>query len=139
MILTDEFAGLCLMYSATHGEEDKFPLTNSKDQEDFIENFDKIENSIYRNFDMDVSAIADDIVTRVDFDNINEDNLWDELLSAMDDSLIYTEDQWSIIKFYCSPSNANFSYAMEEFENELYNIIVSNIITKDDLQDEEDQ
>lgn len=45
MILTDEFAGLCLMYSATHGEEDKFPLTNSKDQEDFIKNFDALFNN----------------------------------------------------------------------------------------------
>ena len=26
IVLTDEFAGLCLMYSATHGEEDKKPM-----------------------------------------------------------------------------------------------------------------
>lgn len=102
-------------------------------------NYKEIENSIYKNFDMDVSAIADDIISRIDFDNVTEDNLWDGLLGAIDDSLIYTEDQWSIIKFYCSPSNANFSYAMEEFENELYSIIASNIITEDDIQDEEDQ
>ena len=28
MILTDEYAGLCLMYSAIHGEEDKAPMAN---------------------------------------------------------------------------------------------------------------
>lgn len=101
-------------------------------------NYKEIENSIYKNFDMDVSAIAEDIISRIDFDNIEEDDLWDELLSAIDDSLIYTEDQWSIIKFYCSPSNADFSYAMEEFENELYSIIIDNIITEDDIEDEEE-
>ena len=31
MILTDEYAGLCLMYSAIHGEEDKINMPNPKD------------------------------------------------------------------------------------------------------------
>ena len=44
MVLTDEFAGLCLMYSAVHGEEDKKNMPNPNDQEQFIENFDKIFN-----------------------------------------------------------------------------------------------
>ena len=45
MILTDEFAGLCLMYSATHGEEDKKHTLNPKDEEQLIQNFDEIFNS----------------------------------------------------------------------------------------------
>ena len=44
MILTDEFAGLCLIYSATHGEEDKKHTLNPKDEEQFIQNFDEIFN-----------------------------------------------------------------------------------------------
>lgn len=35
MILTDEFAGLCLMYEAIHGEEDKDDMLNPKAQEQF--------------------------------------------------------------------------------------------------------
>jgi len=31
MILTDEFAGLCLMYEAIHGEEDKIDMLDPKD------------------------------------------------------------------------------------------------------------
>jgi hypothetical protein len=31
MILTDEYAGLCLLYSAIHGEEDKINMLNPKD------------------------------------------------------------------------------------------------------------
>lgn len=31
IILTDEYAGLCLLYSAIHGEEDKIDMLNPKD------------------------------------------------------------------------------------------------------------
>ena len=44
IILTDEYAGICLMYSAVHGEEDKKNMPNPMDEEQFIENFDKIFN-----------------------------------------------------------------------------------------------
>lgn len=39
IILTDEFAGLCMMYAAIHGEEDKEPMINPKDQEQFEKDF----------------------------------------------------------------------------------------------------
>ena len=39
IILTDEFAGLCLMYSAIHGEEDKAPMVTPDRQEKFAEEF----------------------------------------------------------------------------------------------------
>jgi hypothetical protein len=40
MILTDEYAGLCLMYSAIHGEEDKKNMLNPADEEQFIKDFE---------------------------------------------------------------------------------------------------
>lgn len=39
IILTDEYAGLCLMYAAIHGEEDKKDMLNPVDQQKFIEDF----------------------------------------------------------------------------------------------------
>lgn len=39
MILTDEYAGLCLMYQAIHGEEDKKDMMNPKDQAQFEKDF----------------------------------------------------------------------------------------------------
>ena len=42
MILTDEYAGLCLMYSAIHGEEDKIDMLNPKDQEQFEKDFKEL-------------------------------------------------------------------------------------------------
>ena len=44
ILLTDEYAGLCLMYNAIHGEEDKKKMPNPIDEEEFVENFDKMFN-----------------------------------------------------------------------------------------------
>ena len=43
-ILTDEYAGLCMMYQAIHGEEDKKNMPNPADEEEYIKNFDAIFN-----------------------------------------------------------------------------------------------
>ena len=45
MILTDEYAGLCVMYRAVHGEEDKKKMPNPADEEAFIAGFDAMYNN----------------------------------------------------------------------------------------------
>lgn len=44
MILTDEYAGLCLMYSAIHGVEDKKQMPNPADEEQFVKNYNQMFN-----------------------------------------------------------------------------------------------
>ena len=44
IVLTDEYAGLCVMYQAIHGEEDKTKMPNPNDEEEFIQNFDAMFN-----------------------------------------------------------------------------------------------
>ena len=44
-VLTDEFAGICLLYQAVHGEEDKKFMPNPADNEAFIADF----NAMYNN------------------------------------------------------------------------------------------
>ena len=44
MVLTDEYAGLCLMYNAIHGEEDKKFMPNPNDEEAFLEHFNEMMN-----------------------------------------------------------------------------------------------
>lgn len=44
MILTDEYAGLCVMYQAIHGEEDKKGMLNPAEEKGYKENFDAIFN-----------------------------------------------------------------------------------------------
>lgn len=39
IVLTDEFAGVCLMYEATHGGEDKKFMPNPRDEEQFLKDF----------------------------------------------------------------------------------------------------
>ena len=45
ILLTDEYAGLCLMYEAIHGEEDKKDAPVGADDEDIIENFNGVFNT----------------------------------------------------------------------------------------------
>ena len=44
MILSDEIAGMCLMYGAIHGEEDKKFMPNPADEEKFIKDFNELYN-----------------------------------------------------------------------------------------------
>lgn len=44
ILLTDEYAGVCLMYAATHGGEDEQDAPKPADDADLIENYDEIEN-----------------------------------------------------------------------------------------------
>ena len=44
MVLTDEFAGICLMYSATHSGDDKVDPLDSRDKKEIKSNFNKIFN-----------------------------------------------------------------------------------------------
>ena len=45
LIINDEFAGLNLLYSAIHGEEDKKGQLNPADDAEFVKEFDEIFNS----------------------------------------------------------------------------------------------
>ena len=45
MILTDEYAGICLMYRVVHGEEDKINASNPKTEQELNQNFNAIFNN----------------------------------------------------------------------------------------------
>lgn len=44
MILSDEIAGICLMYGAIHGEEDKKFMPNPANEKQFIKDFNELYN-----------------------------------------------------------------------------------------------
>ena len=46
IILNDEFAGVSLMYSAIHGEEDKKGMPNPADEEEYTEFFNSLYNDV---------------------------------------------------------------------------------------------
>jgi hypothetical protein len=41
-MINDEFAGICLMYEATHGGEDKKFMPNPKDEARFLQDFNDL-------------------------------------------------------------------------------------------------
>lgn len=45
ILLTDEFAGLCMNYQAIHGQEDKKDAPVGQDDEDLIKNYNKLFNT----------------------------------------------------------------------------------------------
>ena len=65
----------------------------------------------------EIKKIAESIIERM------EAPTEEELQQAMDDELIYTDDQWEIMKHYQNPEEANFNEAMEEFYNDLVEIL----------------
>lgn len=65
----------------------------------------------------EVEKIAELIIERM------EAPTEEDLQQAIDDSLIYDEDLWEIMKYYQRPSEANFYEAMDEFYNDLLDIL----------------
>lgn len=65
----------------------------------------------------EISNIARRILERIDED---ETDASEAVSQAMDDELIYTEDQWAVIAYYSDPeSPKNLSEACEEFFGDL--------------------
>lgn len=61
--------------------------------------------------------LINNILSRVDNPNDDED-----ILQALDDELIYYDDQWLVIKEYCSPIEANWNNAIEQFICDIFSI-----------------
>ena len=76
---------------------------------------------LWDKFNLKVCEIAEAIIERME--DYEGDNLEEALQSAMDDELIYTEDLWAIMAYYTTPQEANFDEAMEEFYNDLLDIL----------------
>lgn len=69
----------------------------------------------------EISNIARRILERIDED---ETDASEAVSQAMDDELIYTEDQWAVIAYYSDPSDPkNLSEACEEFFGDLLECI----------------
>ena len=47
LLISDEYAGICLMYNAIHGEEDKKDMINPLDNEKFLTEFNEMFNMEY--------------------------------------------------------------------------------------------
>lgn len=69
-------------------------------------------------------SVAEMVIERVeDFEDENSE-LFDKICWAVDDELIYTEDQWDIIKNYIGPSSIgsiSFTDIINQFIEDIFN------------------
>lgn len=71
----------------------------------------------------DTLTIVENIVSRAEDEKFDTyDNLYDEISNCMDEELIYTQDQWTVIQFYSSPDNPMDIYdATKELVTDIIN------------------
>ena len=72
----------------------------------------------------EAQSVAENVIERVeDFEDENNE-LFDKICWAVDDELIYTEDQWDIIKNYIEPSSIgsiSFNDIINQFIDDIFN------------------
>lgn len=79
----------------------------------------------------DINGIAENVLSRIDDDEL-EDNVYDAVAYAMNDELIYTDDQWAMIREYCTPHDASFDDAWFMFENDLVDAINDGVLIREE-------
>lgn len=90
----------------------------------------KITSAIYdalgNIYNDDFYELIKDIVERAWYyveEDTTEDDLWDIVYRAMDDGMMYTENQWTMLKEYCEPQNVDFDDAWSSMESDVFEII----------------
>ena len=87
---------------------------------------EKLKNIIGKyfnySFNFDFLEIVKNIIERMDAE-YTKTNLTEELNIAIDDELIYTDDLWTIAKYYASsPKDIVWDDVYEEFYNDCYEV-----------------
>lgn len=83
----------------------------------------------------DMAGLAENILDRIDVDDVKDD-AYEALYQAMDDGMIYTKDQWTMIEYYCTPQDANYNTAWEAFEGDLMKCLSAGVIEEDEEEEE---
>lgn len=109
-------------YFAEHYSEEK--ITESKKA---LKESNDLQNSPYKEligshfnhtFDFDFLDIVAETLNRIDFDVAY--NFEDEVESAVQDALIYTNSQWVVAQFYASsPAELDWDEVFSEFEDDI--------------------
>lgn len=75
--------------------------------------------------DDDFCGILQNIIDRIDEKEILNNDLYELISQAIDDEIIYFDDEWTILKFYYYNDirNANYYTAIETLETSIATII----------------
>ena len=115
-------------YLKSKGLKESKSLKESSSKEDKIS---KYVEDYFDNYSDAFREVVVDLIERVD----DFENLDDSIYSAIDEGLIYNEDQWEVMKHYQVPSEADYDSAIEELTNDLYSICKS--MLEDNEEDED--
>ena len=66
----------------------------------------------------DMAAVARSILQEIeykDFDDRNESSV----VQAVRDGLYWDDDEWTVLRYYCSPEDANWDAALESLYNDM--------------------
>lgn len=75
--------------------------------------------------DFDFLDIVANVIDRIDdIEELGDDDINDEVYSAIDDELIYYNDQWRIMMFYQTPGDANLDEAIDQLAEDCVEIVV---------------
>ena len=81
----------------------------------------------------DIMALAEDLLDRAS--GYGSGDAEEDIDRALDDGLIYEEDQWAILHYYQTPETADFDSAIEQFRKDLITAYTNSIDEEDDLED----
>lgn len=73
--------------------------------------------------DWDYLALIEEVIERLDIDDINKDNINDMLYDSIDSTIIYYKDQWTILQENCTPQEANWDFAINTFIDECEEVL----------------
>ena len=68
-----------------------------------------------------IGEMAED--NKAERDTPDAEDVMQCVLDAINDGLIYTRDQWQVLEYYCTPEGANLSEALEQFAEDVYNLL----------------
>lgn len=72
----------------------------------------------------DIYSLAIDCIDRINASEVYEETLYEELTQAIDDTIIYTSDQWLIIGYYSDTTNPiDIFVALSNFAKDIYTSI----------------
>ena len=96
-----------------------------------------VKQLVFKYFSGDIIDIVFNIIDRF-IDSYNDKDEYfdwgDDLIDAVNDELIYYDDQWEVLKYYTTPQEVNYNEVMDEFLSDLVSLC-DDII---DLFDEDD-
>lgn len=100
-------------------------------------NISTFELSFTAHLGWDACDIAAEVYKRACYDADSMEEAYENIYQALDDEMIYTNRQWTIMQEYQTPEEANFSEAYELFLNDLLGYF-NECVTLEEPEEEEE-